>query len=133
LYEWVRDRVTFRRDPVEQERVQDTLRTAKLFRTGDCDDKTVCLAGLLGALGHRSRFVVIGTPQQFSHVFLEVQTRGGWVALDPTPERYQAGQRVSGAPSEARYEIYGTGAHNEQILAAAVAVGIAIYFFSRKG
>lgn len=133
LYRYVRDRITFRRDPVEQERVQDTLRTAEVFRTGDCDDKTVCLAGLLGSLGHRTRFIVIGTTRQFSHVFLEVQTRRGWLPLDPTPERYSAGERVNGMPAEARYEIYGTQGQHSQILAAIALVGIGLWFLNKRG
>jgi hypothetical protein len=131
LYEYVRDKVTFRRDPVDKEQVQDTWRTAKVLKTGDCDDKTTCLAGLLGAIGHKSRLVVIGTSRQFSHVFLEVQTRRGWLPLDPTPERYQAGQRLNGMPAEARYEIW-PDKHNENVLAALVAFGIALWLFSRR-
>lgn len=129
LFEWVRDQITFRRDPVEQERVQDTLRTTKVFYTGDCDDKTCALAGLLGSIGHKTRFVVIGTPRQFSHVFLEVQTRKGWLPLDPTPERYQAGQRAQNMPAEARYEIYREP--QSGILPWAVAAVVAYYLLTR--
>lgn len=131
LFEFVRDRVTFRRDPVNQERVQDTLRTALVFKTGDCDDKTVCLASLLGAVGHRTRFVAIGTINQFSHVFLEVKTRRGWLPLDPTPERYQPGDRLNGMPTEARFEIWPENDNGIELFVAVVGLVLAINYFPR--
>jgi hypothetical protein len=44
--------ITYRRDPVQVERVQDALRTI-LYGTGDCDDKVTLLVSLLAACGHR--------------------------------------------------------------------------------
>lgn len=108
LFEFVRDHITYRRDPVGQERVQDAKRTLFVFRTGDCDDKVVLLASLLGSLGHRSRFVVLGySPGNFAHVYLEVETRRGWIPLDPTPERATAGWEASGVLRKT-YEIFET-------------------------
>ena len=106
LFYHVRDRITYRRDPVNQERVQDARRTLFLFESGDCDDKVVALATLLGTLGHRSRFKIVGArPSNFTHVYLEVATRGGaWLALDPTPEQAPPGWEARGHAST--YEIF---------------------------
>lgn len=89
LFDYVQKRIVYRHDPINLERVQDTIRTVQVFKTGDCDDKIVALAGLLGSIGHISRLVVIGqsSRSQFGHVFLEVLTKKkGWISLDPTPE-----------------------------------------------
>lgn len=97
LFEFCRDQITYRRDPVHAEWVQDAARTLYTFRSGDCDDKVCCLATLLGSLGHKSRFVVIGaSASKFTHVYLECATPGGWLALDPTPETARAGWQARG-------------------------------------
>lgn len=107
LFRYCRDQITYRKDPVENEWVQDAARTLHVFGTGDCDDKVVCLATLLATLGHKSRFVIIGRrPDQFSHVYLEVQTAPDkWVPLDPTPERAPAGWEARGLYRET-FEIF---------------------------
>jgi transglutaminase-like putative cysteine protease len=86
LFEFVRDRITYRLDPVDAERVQDPVATLEIG-SGDCDDLVVLLAALLGSLGYWSRFVA-QTPDgvQFDHVYLEVETPRGWLALDPTAD-----------------------------------------------
>jgi len=57
---------------------------------GDCDDKSILLASLLGSIGHSSRFVAIGyRPNEYAHVFVETIAAGGegnWIALDPTED-----------------------------------------------
>jgi len=94
LHQFVRDQITFRRDPVDIERVQDSRRVLQ-SRVGDCDDKSVLLCSLLGSLGHRTRFGLCSNkPGDFSHVFVECLGPGGWITLDPTPENYRAGQRA---------------------------------------
>jgi len=106
LFRFVRDRITYRRDPVDQERVQDTRRTLFEFQSGDCDDKVVALASLLGAIGHRSRFCVCGhTADNFSHVYLQVDAGGQWKSLDPTDERAVPGWETT-APYKCAYEIW---------------------------
>lgn len=102
---YVRDAITYRRDPVTVERVQDAKRTIALG-SGDCDDKVVLLATLLAAVGHRPRFVVIGYRRgAYQHVFLEVLMRGRYVALDPTNERATVGWEARGV-TRAVYEIF---------------------------
>lgn len=79
-YQFVRDRITYRRDPHGVEWVQHpfiTLATA----TGDCDDQVTLLAAILLCLGHPAAAVTVGRyPGRYEHVFL--QTRNGLV-LDP--------------------------------------------------
>lgn len=105
LFEFVRDQITYRRDPVGVERVQDARRTL-LFGAGDCDDKSVLLATLLAALGHPSCFTVLGSaPGNYAHVFVTVQGPTGNVALDPTHERAPAGWQAQ-APAIAHYQIF---------------------------
>ncbi len=112
LFHFVRDRITYRRDPVQVESVQDTLRTLHVFQSGDCDDLVVCLASLLGSLGHKSRFVVLGkTRERFTHVYLEALTKKGWLALDPTPEQSQVGWEAQGAIRQT-YEIWPEKSNN---------------------
>lgn len=107
VFHFCRDQITYRKDPVDNEWVQDATRTIGVFRSGDCDDKVVCLATLLAALGHRSRFVVIGRrPEQYTHVYLEVHTSNGWLSLDPTPERAPVGWQAKGMHRDT-YDIWG--------------------------
>lgn len=102
LFSFVRDRITYRRDPLTTEYVQDTRRTLE-SGVGDCDCKVVALCSLLQSLGHRTRFIVIGHSQdQLSHVYCEVLTKEhGWLPLDPTNERAQAGWEAQAAVREA--------------------------------
>lgn len=91
LFHFVRDRITYRRDPLTSEYIQDSRRTLE-SGVGDCDCKVVLLCSLLQALGHRTRFVVIGhRADEFSHVYCAVYTKQGWLPLDPTNERAPVG------------------------------------------
>lgn len=92
LFELVRDRIIYRRDPVGVERVQDTLRTFQ-YGAGDCDDKAVALASLLAAVGHKSRLVFGAANAQASpsHVWLQVKHKGEWLDLDPSNEKAEIG------------------------------------------
>lgn len=101
IHEFCRDRITYRRDPRGQERVQDTARTLR-HRTGDCDDKVVALCALLGALGIESRMVVCGVSgKRWTHVYAMANCGPvGWVPLDPTPEQAEFGWQ-SNAPRRA--------------------------------
>src|SRR5262245_6298530 len=109
VYEYVRDHYTYRRDPVNVERVQDYKRTIERGSLGgaDCDDKSVLLASLLASLGHKPAFVVLGkTKQRFDHVYVAVRVAGkGWVSLDPTPERAVPGWEAKGAQKQI-FEIF---------------------------
>jgi hypothetical protein len=126
LFEYCRDQITYRRDPVEQERVADCQRTLE-SGVADCDDKVVCLGTLLETLGHRVRLKVLGTkPGTFSHVYLEVQTKTGWLPLDPTPETSPMGWEARGT-TVATYEIHKTPVNPLLFIAGAAL----LYFFLR--
>lgn len=127
LFEYCRTQITYRRDPVETELVQDAARTLFTFGVGDCDDKVVCLATLLATLGHKSRFKVLGRRRgHFSHVFLETQLKdGSWLPLDPTPEQAPPGWEARG--HAATYEIFNQQANPMLLIGAAVL----LYFLLR--
>lgn len=109
LFHYCRDQIIYRRDPVEVEWVADARRTIEVFGSADCDDKCVCLATLLGTLGHKSRFVVVGkSVDDYSHVYLEVATKSGWLSLDPTPEQAPVGWQARGL-HRATYDIWPAG------------------------
>ena len=106
LFEFVRDRITYRRDPLTSEYVQDTRRTLE-SGVGDCDCKVVALCSLLQALGHKTRFIVIGNrPDDFTHVYCAVMTREhGWLPLDPTNERAPVGWEAQ-APVKSAFPVW---------------------------
>lgn len=84
VFSFVRDRVRYVRDPVNNEFIQAPLVTLEL-RSGDCDDKAVLLAALLNALGYQTRFKAVGPVVGIlSHVFVEVLLNGSWIPLDST-------------------------------------------------
>jgi hypothetical protein len=125
LYNFVQD-IPYRRDPVQVEWVQDAKRTLFTFNSGDCDDKVVALATLLACLGHYSRFVVLGrTREKYTHVYLEVATKKGWLPLDPTPEQASAGWQAQGA-IRSTYEIFSEGRQSPVPL---IAFGILLWWF----
>ena len=86
LYEWVRDHIRYRKDPVGTEWVQRPTRTVA-ERAGDCDDMATLLAALAGALGHRWRFRTVGpSPMAQAHVAVQAHDGNEWVELDPVLE-----------------------------------------------
>lgn len=99
LFQYVRDGIRYVRDPVGRELLASPAETLATG-AGDCDDKSILLAALLGAIGYGWRFVGIAlAPGQFSHVWVQanVPARGSlggrWVDLETTePLRY--GERV---------------------------------------
>lgn len=97
IFAWVQQHIRFCGEFAET--VQTPLTTLHLG-AGDCDDQSVLLAGLLGALGHQTRFVTVAgdpaDPQSFTHVYLETLDRasGQWIPLDTT----QAGSYPGWAP-----------------------------------
>jgi hypothetical protein len=101
LFDYVRRRVRFRRDPEGTETLRSpwetlgvkpgTLQPIAPHGYGDCDDVAVLLAAVILAMQRsdprfRVRFVFarpIGAPEP-THVFVEAfHPRGGWIALDP--------------------------------------------------
>jgi hypothetical protein len=86
LLAYCRDQIQYINHPWDLQVVQDCRRTLE-SGTGDCVSKSVCLATLLACWGIESRFVA-QAPQDgdFSHVYVEANLDGQWVALDPTAD-----------------------------------------------
>ncbi len=87
LQEFVHDKIRYVRD-IEGVETVHTADAVLSIGSGDCDDKSVLLASLLGAIGHPSRFVAVGfEPGRFSHVYVETlvgRKPGKWIALETT-------------------------------------------------
>lgn len=90
LFEYARS-IHFVRDPIDAERIADAATTIDQ-QAGDCGDKTILLASMLGSIGYVSRLVAVNfyddlATHGFDHLLLEVQRDdGAWVPLDATPE-----------------------------------------------
>jgi len=85
LYEWVRHNIRFTKDPVNKEKLYPPAELLKI-RSGDCDDISMLLATLLMAVGYPARLMTIaagGSADQFSHVYVEAEILGQWIAVDP--------------------------------------------------
>ena len=85
LLEFVRDEIRYVRDIAHVETVHDADRILQLG-AGDCDDKAILLAALLGSIGFEHvRFVAAAwAPDRFSHVWTQAFINGRWVDLEPT-------------------------------------------------
>lgn len=132
LFNFVRDKIKYLRDPVDLERVQDAKRTLQLG-TGDCDDKCVLLATLLASIGYLPRFTVQSQNSiDFDHVYVEVlddqDQAGAWIPLDPTADGLNGTPRGfpgwrHPAPIEWTYEIFPTGETTMMSMAVRAALG----------
>lgn len=86
IFEYVRDRIRYVRDPFGIELVQSPMRTIQTG-FGDCDDKTVLFCALCEAIGHRTRIVLEDTSgRSWTHVRADVFYKGKWIPADCTPE-----------------------------------------------
>src|SRR5262245_7139502 len=86
LFKYVTHAIKYVPHPPNEQHVQDCRRTLEIG-SGDCVSKSVCLATLLACLGHVSRFVAQCLDgDSYSHVYIECQIKGSWLALDPVAE-----------------------------------------------
>lgn len=84
LHAFVRDEIRYCNDPDECELIQTPDKTLEL-KAGDCDDKSILLAALLGAIGHPARYRAVGfQPGLFEHVYVETKIRDTWIPLETT-------------------------------------------------
>jgi hypothetical protein len=90
LFEWVQRNIRYTRDIFRVELLHTARRMLEL-RAGDCDDMTILLGSMLMATGHPVRLVLAGFRKHkrhgYSHIYLEVNLGGNWIALDATMER----------------------------------------------
>jgi transglutaminase-like putative cysteine protease len=98
LLAFVRDDIRYVKDTDGVELLHDPV-TLLQTGAGDCDDKAILLAALLGSIGHQTRFVAMAQqPDFYGHVWLQDNLNGQWVDLEPT-EPIPFGQSVPIAPS----------------------------------
>jgi hypothetical protein len=93
LYEWVRGNIRFTKDPVGKEKLYPPADLLEI-RAGDCDDISMLLGTLLMAVGYPARLMTVaaaGSDDQFSHVYVEGNVNGQWVAMDPARSDSQFG------------------------------------------
>lgn len=93
-FEFARDRITYRRDPVGVERVADVWSTLYALNPdepeGDCGIKSLFLATCLAAIGHRPVFVIVkqsAKQRAFNHVYVaDILGQNDIRYYDPTPQ-----------------------------------------------
>lgn len=105
LYNWVRDELSYRKDPFRLELLTHPVATLD-YGGGDCDDRSLLLSSLLRTVGYPTRYLTSsnlpGRRPPFRHVFLEAQIpRIGWIPLDPT-KKLQAGSVYPGTTRVSR-------------------------------
>ena len=92
---FVRDNFNYVSDPLAYEYIK-TAKESLATKGGDCDDASVLLANLLGAIGIRTRFVFIP-----SHVYVQAylpdaiksyKAEDNWVNLDATCDNCKFGE-----------------------------------------
>lgn len=110
VFEFARG-IRYDNDPVEVERIVDAWTTIQTG-WGDCGDKAILMASMLGAIGYLSRLVKVNfyndlAVHGYDHLFLQVQDphTGEWQSFDPTPENAPAGWETS-APVKDVEEIW---------------------------
>jgi len=90
IFEYARDRITYRKDPFGVERVADIWSTLYVLdNEGDCGIKSTFIATCCALLGHKPYFVVIKQREKqtsFNHVYNMIVIDGSPVYLDATPE-----------------------------------------------
>ena len=104
IFHFARDRITYRKDPWNVERVADLWSTLYALNPrepeGDCGIKSLFVATCFATLGHKPFFVVIKQkPNQtnFDHVYVSVAANGRMMHFDPTPEDAPAGWEAESA------------------------------------
>lgn len=89
VHAWIRRAVTYRRDPVGAEWVQDPFETAFKGRVGDCDDMAVLAGTMLQAIGHPCRMAAVWwrDRESFSHAVCLDDATG--MVVDPVAPQFQ--------------------------------------------
>lgn len=90
IFDWVLANISYVMDPVGPGGAKEVLRSALdtiRLGAGDCDDiNAVLFPTLFGSVGYSTRVVTVAVdsynPNQFSHVYCEVDINGEWVAID---------------------------------------------------
>lgn len=87
IFRWVRDRIYFVNDPPGEQVIQGVPYTLE-HRFGNCTQRAILLAALLGSIGIPTTFRAIGAdprfPSSFSHVYVAALVGKERIPLDPT-------------------------------------------------
>lgn len=93
LFAYVQNNVRYVRDTDGAELIHDPAYLLQIG-AGDCDDKAILLASLLGSIGFATRFAAVAfEPDNYSHVWVQAWIGGKWVDLETT-EPLPFGQSV---------------------------------------
>lgn len=94
LIDFVRQKLTYVRDPVGGEYIVSPVRLLQDYQTkgfmiGDCDDHVLLLNSLLGAVGIPTKAIGVkfGVTDKFNHVVSGIQLRGKLYLVDPCAKR----------------------------------------------
>lgn len=92
---WVQHNIRYTKDVAGVETLQSPIQTIRIGQ-GDCDDMSILIASLMGAIGHPTRFMAVGMESDhFSHVFPQTKIGGQWVTMEAT-ERWPLGKNPHG-------------------------------------
>lgn len=90
VFDFVRGGIRYLRDPWSEGGLE-LFTTPQLLleqmddgrAIGDCDDHVILAAAILETIGYRTRFRIGGLPpDHYRHIWLEAQTREGWLPLE---------------------------------------------------
>jgi hypothetical protein len=128
LFEWTKEHINFIRDPALVELIQAPHITLEA-KAGDCDDFSLFGAACNMAVGNEIRFITIGSksPFRFSHVYIQVWTKDGWISYDPPVPISKPGWEVKNPLTKAAWYINGKMENMGDM-----GMDIGKYFASRK-
>lgn len=97
LQHFVRDRIRYVKDVDGVETLQAPPYTLKM-QSGDCDDKAILLATLLGSVGYPAQFIALGfNGRDFTHVLTAVKLGTRFIPLETIVNGAEPGWFPKGA------------------------------------
>lgn len=99
IHKFVRDKIRYVKDVRGVETLQWPIHTLLTYGQGDCDDKSMLVASLLEAVGHKTRFIAVGyEPGKFCHVFVQTKIGPKWWNVETT-EHWPLGKGPGNMPA----------------------------------
>jgi len=100
IFGFVRNKMKYVRDPLHQEMLAGadyhySTMGVEGYARGDCDDHTIMLGAMLESIGYPTRITTARMRPgngSFDHVYLEVNDRTGWIPLDASNKKREAGE-----------------------------------------
>jgi hypothetical protein len=100
IFDFVHQNFRFVNDPIGPSGGTQALRPVRellKLRAGNCANFSILVASLAGTVGYRVRFVTVAhdsaDPNQFSHIYPEIEVGGQWIACDAARPGAQLGRR----------------------------------------